>query len=407
MATADIEERMAALWRRQKCWTWAAQDELSEALDNVDRETADSKLAARAAVWAGRVAACRRVGRRREDSPTLTLRGDGKVSLGNVFRCRHRRFCPAGCAAEESRRREKILAQAVAKADREGLRLQFGTLTLENPSLGGLAAAEAAAWKAFGKLRRQKAWRQAVVGAVAKIETTWTGSHNLHLHVLVALQPQAKADFDWAVVGQAWRALTGAAWTYWKPVDMDTPQGQTRAIHEIAKYTAKAVTTVDGGQDDADAEAVNLVGGGLADMPTPALAEWLAVFGESRKQLWRRYGAWRNLAVDEPEAEDQANSDVEETKAQDVAEAAWDPATGRVFLILPNKDASAPCATAPMAEVLAEDRSWLEAVAAALDAWESRLERREARQREKFEAKKRDLRQKLRELAAREAGQVA
>jgi len=382
---ATVEADAEALWRREKAWTWAAQDTLAEALERVaDAATVPAAVRDRAGDWARRIKWCRRGRAGHVVLPTIELSASGATNLDGVARCKVRRVCPAGCAGEESRRRWRILQAAVAAARQDGYRLQFGTLTLQNAPGGTLAEAVAAGWAAWEQFRRRRVWTRAVVGAVVKMESTWTGSHNLHLHVLVALRPRAEADFDWGAVRAAWAAATGARWVHWDEVPGDLGDlDLARALREVTKYTAKAVSHAGEGAGAAD------VGGGLTDMPTAALAEWLAVFGEPRRQWWRRYGIWRRLAVEEPPEEPAADAPPTRRERDVVARFEWDPDAGSVSLILPNESTDPPD---------------LGRIAAALAAWQARLDRRDARIRAKRKRKWRELDRKRRERQGRRPG---
>jgi len=384
---ATVEADAEALWRRERAWTWAAQDTLAAALERVaDAETVPAAVRDRAGDWARRIKWCRRGRAGHVVLPTVSLAATGETDLDGVARCKIRRVCPAGCAGEESRRRWRILQAAVGAARRDGYRLQFGTLTLQNAPGGTLAEAVAAGWAAWEKFRRRRVWTRAVVGAVVKMESTWTGSHNLHLHVLVVLRPQAEADFDWGAVQAAWAAATGARWVRWVqvPGDLGDDLKLARALREITKYAAKAVSHVGAGADAAD------VGGGLTDMPTGALAEWLGVFGEPHRQWWRRYGIWRRLAVEEPPEESAADEKPARRERDIVARFEWDPDAGSVSLILPNNSADPP--------------PDFGRIAAALAAWQARLDRRDARIRAKRERKRREFDRKRRERRGRRPG---
>jgi hypothetical protein len=384
---ADAE----ALWRREKAWTWAAQDTLAAALERVaDAETVPAEVRQTAGIWAHGIRSCRRDRVEQVVWPTVSLTASGTTDLTEVTRCKIRRICPAGCAGEESRRRWRILQAATGAARRDGYRLQFGTLSLQNAPAGTLDEAVAAGWAAWEKFRHRRVWTRAVAGAVVKMETTWTGSHNLHFHVLVALRPHVEADFDWAAVQAAWVATSGARWVHWDkvPYDLEDDVNLARALREITKYTAKAVSHVGAGAGAAD------VGGGLTDMPTGALAEWLGVFGERHRQWWRRYGIWRRLAVEEPEheePEEEAPAGPPARREREiVARFEWDPESGHVYLILPNKSTDEPPDFAR--------------IAAAMAAWKARLDRRDDRIRAKRERKRREFSRKRQERQGRRPG---
>lgn len=266
----------------------------------------------------------------------LWLMGDGRVRERPGYRCRQARTCP-WCARSEASRRAARLGAALA-ADRG--RHQFVTLTARNFPIGGLAAGEAAFWRAWDKLRHRVGWRRAVDAASASMETTWnakTGTFHVHLHVAVSIR--RGGDFSWAEVQRAWAEISGSPGVNFRPMN------RSGAV-EATKYTAKLKARGD-------------AGGGLLDMPDVAFKEWAAVFLRPHHRLWRTYGAWRSVSGRGEVDPMAADRETPETAGEPIAVLGWDRSVDRgslVFLIQPNISADALRAI-ERALTLAEERA--------------------------------------------------
>lgn len=205
--------------------------------------------------------------------------------------CGYAKLCPFHARIEAKRRLARYLDPVSSSAD--GGRIQFGTLTIRNANQGEYAEVAGRIWEAWGKLRRLKLW-EPVTAAMVNLETTWTGSFNIHLHVLLAV-PWGQ-DFNWGQIREAWHRLSGSEWVHFKPVEVKG-LGLVYALKELVKYPAKFEARDDLNMDspvDWDTQA----GGGLLDMPLEAFAEWLDYIHGSRTM--RTYGEWFNIPEPDP-----------------------------------------------------------------------------------------------------------
>lgn len=262
-------EKAAGYILRMDSFTKARRlaDRMSARLDEIGRSDLAEK-----------VAACFKTGR-------LLVYEQGREFEPGAA-CGYSKLCPFHARIESKRRLTKYLDAVVEVAGRS--RIQFGTLTVANASLGEYAQAAAALWAAWGKLRRLDVWKP-VKAAMVNMETTWgDNGFNLHLHVLVAVQ--WRQNFDWGRVREAWHRLTGAEWIYFEPVNVQG-LGLIYALKELVKYPAK----FEGGKlyptspVDMDIQA----GGGLLDMPLEAFREWFLY--NHGKRTMRTYGEWYNV----------------------------------------------------------------------------------------------------------------
>lgn len=221
---------------------------------------------------------------------------DGKRSFMPISACGYSKFCPIHARAEMRRRLERYLA-AIERVAKD-YPLQFITFTIPKRPVGHLQEQWDLIWDAWGKIRRQKVWKDAVVAAIAAAEVTWTDDgHHLHIHVLAAVKPFWQHKFDWAGVRRSWNRLVGIGDAPNAHVDMreaknrrgkpiKTAEDRADAARELVKYVSKF-----GGK------------GGLLQMPMDAFAEWMDVF-LGRRTL-RSYGEWYRIGeIEKDETDD-------------------------------------------------------------------------------------------------------
>jgi len=204
-----------------------------------------------------------------------------------------KKLCPFHARMETRRRLEKYVLP-ISEAGK-AYRLQFGTLTVPNLSLGSLSHGMDCLWRAWTLLRRRRVW-DAVTGAIVKMETTWaasTGTWNLHLHVLAAMRHFTGTDvtdFSYSRILEEWdqasqqAGLGGSQWHWWKPVSRWQTGGIEKAAKELLKYTSPFYTRPGDGAEPA------AYGKGLLQMPDYAFSEWFVAWRGERDL--RSYGVW-------------------------------------------------------------------------------------------------------------------
>lgn len=318
--------------------------------------------------WPERLRACHRQGPRvllNEYGDTgqrdvlLSIMPNGTIRY-DCERCDRGRLC-AWCARREAARRLRRMRPLLQNVADKHHRLQMITFAPRNARPGELAATRARTLAVINRLKHRKSWRP-VIGGAASEEITYHGSDgtpagdtfNYHVHVFVELPKyngRAATDFDWAAVQRDWADL-GEQGIDLRRVTADTPEALMQASAEIVKYVSKlkaggrrhryAVTRLTRRprprrplkwrRHGATAAATGL---GLIDMPPARLAEWLTVFGTTRRKTWHVFGAWHaNSAAgkarkaQETAAQQAAREAAREAAEQEAAAGAPEPADG-------------------------------------------------------------------------------
>jgi hypothetical protein len=221
-----------------------------------------------------------------------------------------KKLCPFH-ARQEMKRRVKKYSRPIAAASKK-YRLQLGTLSVRNIPQGGLAEGMEDLWAAFTLLRRRTQWYRPVVGALAKMETTWNddrGDWNLHFHILAAMEFWSgvdgdPTDFSYEKVLDEWRDAADqvglhSEWHWWKPVSIYIEGSVEGAAKEILKYTSPFYVdeekkhVVDLGRDTVELPDY---GKGLLQMPARAFGEWFHAWRGQRDL--RSYGLWNGQSKD-------------------------------------------------------------------------------------------------------------
>jgi plasmid rolling circle replication initiator protein Rep len=265
--------------------------------------------------WIGRMQDC-------GDNLTWQVCPDGhQRRLRGAHFCQTR-ACPI-CAWRRSLKGRHRLMGLVKYAHQQGDHVLFLTLTLANsPTIDGQVDR---IWKAYGKLRRRKLWKERVQAAFARIETTWKPAegYHVHMHLLIAvpriswrrLQEGART-FDKDEIERAWREITGDSYITRvkglkdRLVVTDRHRKQSAelraegirikpaliaAADELAKYPVKEDDFLGRMPEAPDPET-----GELWSTDHGAALAWVDLLAECHgRKLSQVTGYWRGMAVEE------------------------------------------------------------------------------------------------------------
>jgi hypothetical protein len=157
------------------------------------------------------------------------ITASGRRGIASSSFC-HVKFCPS-CAARRAARMARRFAPAIRKAEREGHRVRFLTLTVRNVPLDGLRQAVKGLFAEWTKMRRQKLF-DGLAGSLAALDITInkdTGEAHPHLHILLVgggFIPQSE-------IAEAWSLLTGGSFM------VDIRATNEERLKELLKYQIK------------------------------------------------------------------------------------------------------------------------------------------------------------------------
>lgn len=198
-------------------------------------------------------------------------------------------LCPDD-AREEAQRLKRRLEDEVGELGRQGLRVYYAVLTIENPPAGKLAHQVERLWGRFRQVLKQKVERSPgdtrpkkalprrfpIEGAIAVLEAPLAWARDWHPHLNVILVTRGR--LDWADFHRAWHWV--CQFRVLKPGNIEA------AFRELIKYSTRAVpeksaakalgASPDGAGAVTASERLSTIAGSTERPPPPPMVEWTA-----------------------------------------------------------------------------------------------------------------------------------